>query len=464
MSYSLNNRNRETTGYSWKAYQAGMQLNKRRRQRSRTTVRLLIILVAITVSACGLFLSINGFALYHSAVPGPRNAAAEREANTQDLLQDKQRARSLLDPRMLINLQEKGFSLVSNGKSLQVETSLDPALQRYMLKKMDRVNSRFIGIVAAEPATGRVVLLSGFNKQNPDLDPCLDNQYPAASIFKIVAAAAAIEQCGLTSDSKMRFNGYAHTLYKRQLKDVDNRYTNHLTFRDSFAKSINPVFGKIGTLYLNKRQLERYAQNFGFNQTIDFELEFPPSHLSIEDAPYNWAEIASGFNNSTTLSPLHGVLLAAAVANQGELVEPTVIDGIYDATGKTLYRGSPKKLRQAMAPSTAIILNDMMKATVRSGTASKSFRGYRQDRILSQLSIGGKTGSIFNRKHDLRFDWFVGFAEEIKGEKKLAVSVVVAHEEYIGIRASQYARMVIWKHFMDYFSKHDEQKHSHQAG
>ena len=265
MSYSINNRNRETTGYRWKAYQAGIQLNKRRRQRSRTTVRLLI-------TTCRHYpgrlwpVPVNQWFCTATAsdAPGPRHAAAEREANAQDLLQDKQRARSLLDPRMLINLQEEGFSLVSSGKSLQVETSLDPALQRYMLKKMDRVNSRFIGIVAAEPVTGRVILLSGFNKQNPDLDPCLDNQYPAASIFKIVAAAAAVEQCGLTSDSKMRFNGYAHTLYKRQLKDVDNRYTNHITFRDSFAKSINPVFGKIGTLYLNKTQLKRYAQQFRF--------------------------------------------------------------------------------------------------------------------------------------------------------------------------------------------------------
>ena len=83
--------------------------------------------------------------------------------------------------------------------------------------------------------------------------------------------------------------------------------------------------------------------NFGFNQTIDFELEFPPSHLSIKDAPYNWAEIASGFNNSTTLSPLHGVLLAAAVVNHGELVEPTVIDRIYRCKpGKRSTEGPPK--------------------------------------------------------------------------------------------------------------------------
>ncbi|MEN8243952.1 MAG: penicillin-binding transpeptidase domain-containing protein [Thermodesulfobacteriota bacterium] len=464
MSYSINKRNRETAGYSWRAYQAGMQLHKQRRQRTRTTVRLLLLLAAVAVVGCGLFLSISGFAHYRSNASGPLEADAENREKKPDPLQDKQIARSLVDPGMLVNLEEVGFTLETGGNKLRVNTSLDPDLQRYMLKKMDRVNSRFIGIVAADPASGRIILLSGFNKENPDLDPCLDNQFPAASIFKIVSAAAAVEQCGLTSDSKMRFNGYAHTLYKRQLKDVDNRYTNHITFRDSFAKSINPVFGKIGTLYLDKSQIEQYARQFGFNQEINFEIEFPTSHLSIEEATYNWAEIASGFNNTTTLSPLHGVLVAAAVVNNGELVEPTVIDRITDASGATLYKGAPKSIHQAVEPSTSAVLSDMMQTTVRSGTARKTFRGYRKDGILSRLTIGGKTGSIFNRKHDLRFDWFVGFAEEIKGEKKLAVSVVVAHEEYIGIRAGQYARMVMRKHFSDYFSKRDEKKSSHPAG
>ena len=156
--------------------------------------------------------------------------------------------------------------------------------------------------------------------------------------------------------------------------------------------------------------------------------------------------------------------MAAAVVNNGKLVEPTVIDRITTASGETLYIGSRRPIRQAIEPSTSAVLNDMMRATVRSGTAKKTFRGYRKDRILSKLNIGGKTGSIFNRRHDLRFDWFVGFAEEIQGRQKLAVSVLVAHEEYIGIRAAQYARMVIRKYFLDYFGNRDEQNQVPTAG
>ena len=65
--------------------------------------------------------------------------------------------------------------------------------------------------------------------------------------------------------------------------------------------------------------------------------------------------------------------------------------------------------------------------------------------------MGGKTGSIFNKKHDLRYDWFVGFADLKNGDKKLALAVVVAHEEYIGIRAAAYGRMIIKKYYGDLF-------------
>ena len=77
-------------------------------------------------------------------------------------------------------------------------------------------------------------------------------------------------------------------------------------------------------------------------------------------------------------------------------------------------------------------------------------------RCLSRLTLGGKTGSIYNRAHDARFDWFVGFATEKKGSEKIVVAVMVAHEDYIGIRAGQYARMAIEHYFKDYFAKKEQ--------
>jgi peptidoglycan glycosyltransferase len=117
-----------------------------------------------------------------------------------------------------------------------------------------------------------------------------------------------------------------------------------------------------------------------------------------------------------------------------------------------------------ISPATSRVIYDLMEATIRYGTSSKVFRGYRKDPVLSKLNIGGKTGSIYDNSHELRYDWFVGFADVKNGGRQLAVAVVVAHEKYIGTRASQYARMAIEKYFTDFFKKDLAQTHAEHSG
>ena len=217
---------------------------------------------------------------------------------------------------------------------------------------------------------------------------------------------------------------------------------------------MNPIFGKLGTVYLGKNVLEEYAIAFGFNQPIQFELPVVPSTIQIKDKPYNWAEVASGFNNDTTISPVHGAMIASAVLNSGRMVIPTIVDRIEDQNGELLYQGQPTWRGRAMTTRASKVLAKLMETTVRSGTGRKAFRNYRRDRVLSKLRIGGKTGNIFNRAHDARFDWFVGFAEEKSGHGQLVFAALVAHEEYIGIRASQYARIAMTQYFKRYFARH----------
>ena len=360
---------------------------------------------------------------------------------------------TLLADKRLLNSKEKSFQTIFRRRSVQVDTSLDPSLQQYMQKKLKRSTSRYIGIVAMDARTGRVLSMVGYDKTDGTNNPCIDNRYPAASIFKIITAAAAIETYGLDPNSTFTYNGRKYTLYKSQLKDRKNRYTHKITLRDSFAQSVNPVFGKIGARKLGKSNLEKYAEAFGFNRSIGFEIPVTPSVVVLSDEPYHLAEIASGFNRKTTLSPLHGALLAASVLNQGMLISPTIVEKVSDEHGHILYRGHMKTINQAISPQASQVVGALMQATVRSGTSRKAFRGYRKDRVLSRLVIGGKTGSISNKTKDARFDWFVGFAEEKDGPEKLAISIVVAHEKYIGIRASQYARMAIRHYFHNHYLK-----------
>lgn len=437
---------------NWRDFQIELKRkSKERRLWNNFGIRLtlLLILASFSFSTLG--------ALSWNTSPQTPSTVAEASLPPNPALQFKSKKdiQELFSENGLYNLVSKTVKLPVNDEVLQIETSLDSRLQNYLLEKMDRKNSRYIGIVVMEADTGRILALAGFDKADPSANPCLSSKFPAASVFKIVTAAAAVDHCGLTAESKMHFNGYKHTLYKSQLKERTNRYTNTISFKNAFAQSVNPVFGKIGKLRLGGTQLEKFADAFGFNTPFDFELPLAPSHFKVEDRPYNWAELASGFNNDTTISPLHGAMMAAAVLNEGRLVEPSIVDRIVDSQGEILYQWSPVSEQQAMSPEASSILNQLMQTTVSSGTSHKSFRGYRRDSILSHLQIGGKTGSIDNRTHDQRFDWFVGFAKGPQDENKLAIAVMVAHQDYIGIRASRYARMAMKYYFQNSLDSND---------
>ena len=337
-----------------------------------------------------------------------------------------------------------------------MQTSIDPSLQNYLSKKLDRKNSSQIAIVAMDPEDGRVLAMVGYDKTDPSNNPCLDSSFPAASIYKIITAAAALEKCNLRIDSELQFNGRKHTLYKSQLKEKTNKYTHKISLKDAFARSINPVFGKLGALYLAKEELESYAGAFGFNHSINFEIPLTPSQALITDEPYQRAEVASGFNRQTRMSPVHGALIAATIFNQGSLIEPSIVDRIVGEKGVELYRSQPAVITQAFAPETSRAMDELMKATIESGTVKSAFRRYRKDKIISRLEIGGKTGTINNKTDDVKYDWFVGYAQDRSGGGKLILSVLVAHQKYIGIRATQYAIMAFKQYFKTYFAESDK--------
>jgi len=438
---------------SWRDYQAELKWSTTKKRFINNflkvfTVGFLLVLVIYTIiDGTGK----RSFPHFLTDVFSSSDVKTIDPDRIHDDLLDKKRVQAFLDSASFINLKEKSFNFLSEGHEFIVDTSLDPSLQNFLLKKLNRSTSRYIGIVGIDPNTGQILCMISFDKTDSSNNTCIDNRFPAASIFKIVTASAAVEKCGLNPRSKFTYNGQKHTLYKSQLKDRTNRYTNRTTFKDSFAQSINPVFGKIGLLYLGKDALEAYSDAFGFNRSIDFEIEVAPSEVSLTDEPYQWAEVASGFNQETKISPLHGALMASVIINKGKLMEPTIVNRVVDEDGKIIYRNQRASINQAIAPGTSKILNQLMATTISSGTGRKAFRGYRRDKILSKLNIGGKTGSIDNESHDARYDWFVGFAEGKGGREKIALSVIVAHEKYIGLRASYYARIAMKHYFKNCF-------------
>ncbi|MFW6335212.1 MAG: penicillin-binding transpeptidase domain-containing protein [Desulfosalsimonas sp.] len=421
---------------AWRRYQS----RYRKKAAKRKTMARLPGYLAVLVAA--LLLIKGGFYLIDNFEAGGEKQQQDRKISE---LQHSD-IKKLLDPADFANQENNVITKKIAGRNYAFRTTLEPELQKAAVSMLDPRWARHIAIVAMEPSTGRILAMASHDRNGSTENPCLSTDFPAASLFKIITAAAAIETCGFKPERKISFNGGKYTLYKHQLEDKQNSYTNHVSLDSAFAESVNPVFGKIGTDYLGKSMLEKYASAFGFNREIEFDLRLEKSSAPISDQSYNWAEVACGFNRETRISPLHGAMLAASVIEDGKIMKPRLIDTV-KADGQTVYRQNSESMIRAVSPKTARTLKPLMHTSLTRGTARAGFSDPGGRRLMENLEIGGKTGSINYNPDQIRYDWFSGYASQEQTGRSIAVCVLVAHEKYIGKRAARYFREIVEQYF-----------------
>ncbi|MEW6664224.1 MAG: penicillin-binding transpeptidase domain-containing protein [Thermodesulfobacteriota bacterium] len=374
----------------------------------------------------------------------PRDEAREPQRLTRQDAQELLRETDLSTPPF----HEK-YALVRNGERLLVETSLDPALQTFVHDLLSRSLTIRASMAVLNPATGQVLAMADYENGNRrgNGSSCLRADYPAASLFKIVTAAAAIQGRGLSPESTMTLRGRKYTLYRSQLSDVEGRSDTRMTLKEAFSESINPIFGKIGIHELGKDLTGEYAERFLFNRPIPFDLPLAVSPIHIPEDDFGLAEIASGFNKTTMISPLHAALLSAAVANRGAIMEPWLIKQITDEKNAILYSRNPATLANPMSAKTAGMMRELMYETVVKGTARKAFRLMQKKKSLHAIELGAKTGTINDPVDQNRVDWITAYAIPEGEEGGICLAGLAIHGEKSGHRAKDMVRAVIEHYF-----------------
>ena len=351
------------------------------------------------------------------------------------------------------DILKKSTVTVSDSKyQYRVFTSVDSIITNTSKKLLKRYHPLYGAIVLLEPETGRVLSMCSYTNGNKNLESLgntlyLKSIFPAASIFKTITAAAAIEKSGFTSISKIKTVGRNHTLYSNQLTEKIKNY-RLVSFENAFAYSYNPVFGRIGIYVVGADGLNEFAQRFGFNSKIPFILKAEASKFIYPDSTFAIAEVASGFNQSTQISPLFGAMIASAVVNNGRILAPTVIDSVLKLSSKKIiYRKKAKMWRRPVAVKTSEELKRIMSAVPRYGTARKSFNFIKKSYRFKDIEYGGKTGSV--DKDGLgKIDWFIGFATHKKdATQRISVAVVTVHDGNWTVHSSYIAAEVM-RHYI----------------
>jgi len=328
-----------------------------------------------------------------------------------------------------------------------IQYTIDSSLQNATAAVLEHYRPDYGVFVAIDPESGHLLAIASHQREGtPEHNLALRASYPAASVFKIITAAAAVDLGKVQADTVLPFNGKETSLYRKNvLHHKNNQWTRHFTLKKSFAKSVNTVFARMGIELVTREHLLAYAERFGFNQSLgsDFILDNSTFQLTSDD-PWLIAKTAAGYTRETTLNPIHGAVIAATIANGGYRVRPTLVDALIEDHGIILYETPPTTRIRVLASKTTDQLQEMMETTVRIGSAKSSFKNFfRGD--YSEVRVGGKTGTLTGLNPPGRYDWFVGYAH--RGEKKLAFASLCINREYWHVKSAYVARKAIEHYF-----------------
>ena len=322
-----------------------------------------------------------------------------------------------------------------------VVTTLDRGAQQAAYQGL---HGRRGAVAAIEPATGRILALvstpsyapaelSGNSEatasawarlnhdpEKPMLNRAVRQTYPPGSTFKVVTAAAALD-AGVVTDLDAR----THSPDPYRLPGTRTRLTNEAdgcgdaSLRSAFEWSCNTVFAKLG-VDVGVKDMVATARAFGFNDTgLRIPFSVAPSTF---DPRVDRAQLAlsSIGQYNTRATPLQMAMVAAAVADRGQLRSPYLVERMTGRGGETVAGSGVHPVRQVMNPSTAERLKELMADVVRKGTGTRA--------AIPRALVGGKTGTAQYGvgNSGVPYAWFVSWAQSDDSlEPQVAVAVVV---------------------------------------
>lgn len=240
--------------------------------------------------------------------------------------------------------------------------------------------------------------------------------YAPGSTFKIITTLEYMREQGIDADYHYNCTGEL-TENGTTIHCVNGNVHGELNLQSAFAQSCNTTFSSIG-LDLNVTKWQSLASQLLFNETLPSRLDTKQSKfvLSVDDEVGKVMQTSIG-QGDTAVTPLHMAMLAAAIANDGVMMESYVVDSVVRDNGTVVKSYKPSEYGSVLSKKEAEALQSMMEAVVESGTGGK-LAGQSYD-------AAGKTGSAeFGTIKGQSHAWFIGYASK-ESYNDIAIAVIV---------------------------------------
>ena len=343
-----------------------------------------------------------------------------------------------------VNLIEKTINEFQGKKNLgdNVITTLDVDLQQ---TASDAIGKHRGAVIVMEPDTGKILtmvsqpnfnanlvderwaeLISPDNTKAQLVNRATQGLYPPGSTFKIITALEYIREYDADSYS-YHCTGSAYIQGGTSIPCFDNKAHGTENLKTAFANSCNSAFSTIGT-QLNRSAFKNLCSTLMFNSNLPIGIEYNSSSFTLDDSSgISEAQETAIGQGKTMMTPIHNLMITAAIANDGVMMTPYLVDHVQTADKIIVEQTTPTALATVATADEAEQLTQYMRAVVTQGT------GYALKN--ASYKAAGKTGSAQYDSSDNVHSWFVGFAPY--DDPEVAICVIL-EGGYTGVRNASY--------------------------
>ncbi|MDD6351455.1 MAG: penicillin-binding protein 2 [Lachnospiraceae bacterium] len=317
-----------------------------------------------------------------------------------------------------------------------VISTVDSTVQEAAYKALGSAHG---AVIAMDPETGRILAMvskpdydpntivsdwDSLNATSEESSPLLNRAtqglYAPGSTFKIVTALEYLREGNSVNDQFHCDGSYTHDGYT--ISCAAHEVHGDETTETAFVHSCNVAFAQMG-LKLNVSDWKKTAEELLFNKKLPSSLGSSRKSTFALTTDSTDAEIMStAFGQGrTTVTPAHMLMIVSAIANNGVLMKPTLVQAISSADKAVVQEEDPVSYKTLMSEDEAATLQTFMKEVAEHSTRGK----LKSDSYTAY----GKTGSAeYQTGVDNTHSWFVGFADN--GQKKIAIAVIGEKKGY----------------------------------
>lgn len=358
------------------------------------------------------------------------------EASENETLKGQQNYASWTD---VINAAA-GINTPGNDVRLTINSTIQQAAQ-------DALEGETGAAVVMDPSTGAVLAMASSPTYSAgDVEALLEQAaasdgsddagqlvnratqglYAPGSTFKIVSLATALQN-GIASEDSVYASPGIMEIGNAEVSNFGDESYGDITLQRATALSSNTVFGQLG-VQIGAQLLVEGAEAFGFNKDLDFELPVVTSLMPDPDEMTEWetawasAGEPVGEHESPAgpqVSVLEMAMVGCAVANNGTIMQPYLVDSVYNANGERSYQAQATTYLQAITSETASRVKEVLKDVVDYGTGTTA--------AINGVQVAGKTGTAEHPDGD--DGWFVGMANADSDTPSVVVAIVLEKNE-----------------------------------